>query len=60
MCVRPPLVASSLRKCDKICVVHAGTVVEEGSHEELMSMADGRYKALVEAGQGSSEGTGAT
>lgn len=44
------------RKCNKICVVHAGTVVEEGSHEELMVKPNGRYRDLVDAGQGSSGG----
>lgn len=47
-----------LRKCDKICVVHAGTVVEEGSHKDLMAVPGGRYKALVNAAEGSINGTG--
>ncbi|CAN0510126.1 unnamed protein product, partial [Laminaria digitata] len=40
---------STIRKADKICVVHAGTVAEQGSHEELIAMPDGRYRVLVDA-----------
>lgn len=40
------------RKADKICVVHGGNVTEEGSHDELMSKPDSRYKVLVDAAEG--------
>lgn len=46
----PPLLGS--RKADKICVVHAGTVAEEGTHEQLMDVPDGRYRVLVDAAEG--------
>ncbi|CAM9870483.1 unnamed protein product, partial [Sphacelaria rigidula] len=48
----------SFRKCDKICVVHAGKVVEEGAHEELMLAPGGRYKALVNSAAGGKAGDG--
>ena len=40
------------RKSDKICVVHHGAVVEEGSHEQLLAKSDSRYKILVDAAEG--------
>eukprot|EP00752_Nemacystus_decipiens_P001377 g1364.t1 len=43
---------STIRKADKICVVHGGNVAEEGSHDQLMSKPDGRYKVLVDAAEG--------
>lgn len=49
VCVRFSVVN---RKSDKICVVHAGTVVEQGSHEDLMATPNGRYKVLVDAAEG--------
>ena len=39
---------STIREVDRILVFDAGRIVEEGSHEELMSRRTGRYKALVE------------
>jgi ABC-type multidrug transport system ATPase subunit len=29
---------TTIKNCDKICVIDKGTVVEEGTHEELMSI----------------------
>ncbi|CAN0424696.1 unnamed protein product, partial [Hapterophycus canaliculatus] len=43
---------STIRKADKICVVHAGTVAEQGSHEDLISRPDSRYRVLVDAAEG--------
>ena len=37
---------STIRNADKIIVMNAGEVVEEGTHDELVE-ADGAYKKLV-------------
>jgi ATP-binding cassette, subfamily B, bacterial len=38
---------STVRQADRIVVIEAGKVVEEGSHDELMA-AEGRYKTMFE------------
>jgi ATP-binding cassette subfamily B protein len=38
---------STIEKCDRICLMHEGRVLEEGSHDELVRKG-GRYAALVE------------
>ncbi len=41
---------STIEHCDRICVMHQGRLVEEGSHQELMQRG-GRYAKLVELQQ---------
>jgi ATP-binding cassette subfamily B protein len=41
---------STIQRADRICVMEAGRIVEQGSHAELMSLG-GRYASLVEAGR---------
>jgi len=43
---------STLAKADRIVVLERGALVEQGSHDQLMLLADGKYKALAQA-QGS-------
>jgi ATP-binding cassette subfamily B (MDR/TAP) protein 1 len=40
---------STIRKADKIVVVRAGKVVEEGTHEQLLRNDDGMYSGFVRA-----------
>ncbi len=40
---------SSCRFCDEIIVFHEGRVVQQGSHEELLSEKDGEYAGLWNA-----------
>lgn len=40
---------STIRNADQIAFIDAGAVVEKGTHDELMSHADGHYRAFVEA-----------
>lgn len=35
---------STVRKCDRIFVFEHGSIVEEGSHDELQQLENGRYK----------------
>jgi ABC-type multidrug transport system fused ATPase/permease subunit len=39
---------STVRNADRILVLQKGTIVEEGSHEELMKKRDGVYRKLYE------------
>lgn len=37
---------STIENADKIVVMDAGTIVEQGTHQELISIADGHYASL--------------
>ena len=39
---------STVRNADKITVINEGELVELGTHEELMNIENGQYKALYE------------
>lgn len=39
---------STIKNADRIAVINEGELVELGSHEELMQISDGQYKALYE------------
>ncbi len=39
---------STIRNVDRIYVLEDGLIVEEGDHEELMDINEGRYRAMVE------------
>ena len=39
---------SNVRDADTIILVEHGTIIEQGSHSELMSINNGRYKELFE------------
>ncbi|XP_024518058.1 putative multidrug resistance protein [Selaginella moellendorffii] len=47
---------STVRNCDCISVMHSGAVVEQGTHEELMSMS-GTYFSLVRLQEAGCSGT---
>ena len=39
---------STVRRCDRICVIEQGTLTESGTHAELMEHPDGTYRRLAE------------
>jgi ATP-binding cassette subfamily B protein len=39
---------STVRQCDRICVIEDGSVVESGTHAELMERDGGTYRRLAE------------
>ena len=39
---------STVRQCDRICVIEQGTLVESGTHAELMERSGGTYRRLAE------------
>ena len=39
---------SSCRLCDRIALLHGGRLVQQGSHEELLSQTNGKYAKLWE------------
>ena len=39
---------STIRQCDRIHVIEAGTVIESGTHEELIAREGGTYRRLAE------------
>ena len=40
---------STIKDADKILVMKDGDIIEQGNHEELMSIEDGFYKKLYNA-----------
>ena len=40
---------STIRNADQIALIEGGRIVESGSHDALMAMPDGRYRAFVGA-----------
>ncbi|OQR96651.1 ATP-binding Cassette (ABC) Superfamily [Thraustotheca clavata] len=40
---------STIRNADRIAVLNAGNVVEDGTHESLLAIPNGLYKSLVES-----------
>ncbi len=40
---------SSCRFCDNIVVFHEGTIIQRGSHDELVAVSDGKYHELWHA-----------
>src|SRR4029453_2272905 len=43
---------STLRRADQILVLHEGRIAEAGSHEALLALPGGRYRALLERESG--------
>ena len=39
---------STIKNADRIAVINEGELVELGTHEELMGIENGQYKALYE------------
>jgi ABC-type multidrug transport system fused ATPase/permease subunit len=39
---------STIRRADEIVVLEHGEIVEKGNHDQLMRMANGKYKKLIE------------
>jgi ATP-binding cassette subfamily B protein len=39
---------STVRQCDRICVIEDGALIESGTHAELMEHPDGTYRRLAE------------
>ncbi|CAF0825472.1 unnamed protein product [Rotaria sordida] len=38
---------STIERCDKIFVIHKGHLIEQGTHDELMTIENGIYRELV-------------
>ena len=46
---------ATIRQADNIILLEAGSVIENGNHDRLMQIDDGRYKAFVLSGSGNSD-----
>ena len=46
---------ATIRQADNIILLEAGSVIENGNHDQLMQTDDGRYKAFVLSGSGNSD-----
>merc|ERR1719409_996379 len=51
---------STIRNADKICVVNAGAIVEEGTHDELMAKGEAYSRLVVASGGVAQASTGTT
>ena len=43
---------STIKNADKIILLDKGTIIEQGNHEELMQIENGRYRELYEKHSG--------
>ena len=43
---------STIKNADKIILLDKGKIIEQGNHEELMQIPNGRYKELYEKHSG--------
>jgi subfamily B ATP-binding cassette protein MsbA len=39
---------STIRKCEHVCVLHAGQIVEQGSYDELAAREGSRFRRLID------------
>ena len=39
---------STIRRADQILYLDGGRIIEQGSHDELMALTNGRYRRFVE------------
>jgi len=51
---------STIRRADQIVYLQQGQIVEQGSHDQLMQIEEGRYRAFVLAEKGLMSASGST